>query len=139
MAVAMETQSTLESQSLYNRAIELITAKREGRGGGARRFGQAAKQVLKDLGEHPAGGKIQVLNGRYGPYINWGKVNANVPKTTKPEDVSVDQAVTLLAEREAKGPSKKPARGSARGGAKGKAVKGKKDPAAGDPFEDAAE
>ena len=102
-----------------NRAIELITAKREGRAGG-RKFGAAARQVLKELGEHPKGGKIQVLNGRYGPYINWGKINANVPKGSKPEDIVLDQAVTLLSEREAMGPSKKkPARG-AKGGAKAK-------------------
>ena len=98
-----------------NRAIELITAKREGRAGG-RKFGQAAREVLKALGEHPAGGgKIEVLNGRYGPYINWGKVNANVPKGAKPEDVTLEQAVALLAEREAMAPSKKkPARGAAK-------------------------
>ena len=102
-----------------NRAIELITAKREGRAGG-RKFGAAARQVLKELGDHPKGGKIQVLNGRYGPYINWGKINANVPKDSKPEDMTLEQALSLLSEREAMGPSKKkPARG-AKGGAKAK-------------------
>ena len=124
-----------------NRAKDLITAKREGRATGGRKFGAAARVVLKELGEHPAGGgKIQVLNGRYGPYVNWGKVNANVPKDTKPEDIALDQAVALLAEREAKGPSTKK---TGRGGAKAKdagvakPAKGKKAKSA--PTEEAAE
>ncbi len=90
-----------------NRAVTLLAEKRAGKGGG--RFGRAAaRQVLKDLGEHPdLGGKIEVLNGRYGPYISHNKVYANVPKGTEPTAVTVDQAVSLLAERAAKGPSKK--------------------------------
>ena len=52
-----------------------------------------------------------MLNGRYGPYVNWGKVNANIPKDSKPEEVTIDMAVSLLAERAAKGPSAKKARG----------------------------
>ena len=102
-----------------NRAVDLIQAKLEGRsGGGRRRFG-AEKKVLKELGEHPsAGGKVQVLDGRYGPYINHAKVNANVPKGKKPEELTMDEAVALLAEREAKGPAKKKAFRS-----KGKAAK----------------
>jgi len=93
-----------------NRAVTLLADKRAGKGGG--RFGRAAqRQVLKDLGEHPElGGKIEVLNGRYGPYIAHNKVFANVPKGTEPAAVTVDQAVQLLAERAAKGPSKKAAK-----------------------------
>ena len=60
--------------------------------------------VLKDLGEHPElGGPLQVLDGRYGPYVKHGKVNATLPKSLEPKDVTVDQAVTLIAERAAKG------------------------------------
>ena len=90
-----------------NRAVTLLADKRAGKGGG--RFGRAAaRQILKDLGEHPdLGGKIEVLNGRYGPYIAHNKVYANVPKGTEPTAVTVEQAVSLLAERAAKGPSKK--------------------------------
>jgi DNA topoisomerase-1 len=90
-----------------NRAVTLIADKKAGKGG---RFGKGApaKQVLKDLGEHPElGGKIEVLNGRYGPYIAHNKVFANVPKDTEPTAVTVDQAVSLLAERAAKGGAKK--------------------------------
>ena len=77
-------------------------------GGGKGRFGRAAvKTVLKDLGAHPGGdGKIQVLDGKYGPYVSWNKVNATVPKGTNPETLTVDDAVRLLQERMAKGGGK---------------------------------
>ncbi len=67
-----------------NRAVTLLAEKRAGKGGG--RFGRAAaKTVLKELGEHPGGGgKIQVLDGKYGPYVSWNKVNATVPKGSGP-------------------------------------------------------
>ncbi len=89
-----------------NRAVTLLAEKRAG---GGKRFGQAAqKQILKDLGEHPAaGGKIEVLNGRYGPYIAHNKVYANVPKGKEPTDVTLEEALALLEERIAKGGGKK--------------------------------
>jgi DNA topoisomerase-1 len=91
-----------------NRAVTLLADKRAGKGGG--RFGKGApqKKILKELGEHPVeGGKMEVLDGRYGPYVAWGKVYATVPRGKQPEDVSVDEAVALLAERIAKGGGKK--------------------------------
>jgi DNA topoisomerase-1 len=90
-----------------NRAVTLLAEKRAG---GGKRFGRGAAQrtVLKDLGEHPdEGGKIEVLDGRYGPYITWNKVNANIPKGREPASITVTEAVALLAERAAKGPPKK--------------------------------
>jgi DNA topoisomerase-1 len=91
-----------------NRAVTLIAEKKAGKGG---RFGRAApRKVLKDLGEHPVeGGKIEVLDGKYGPYVSHNKVNATIPKGTPPESLTVDDAVRLLAERAAKG-TRKPAR-----------------------------
>jgi DNA topoisomerase-1 len=65
---------------------------------GARR--QAS--VLKDLGEHPDGGPIQVLDGRYGPYVKYGKVNATVPKGTDPAEVTLEQAVEMIAAKAAR-------------------------------------
>jgi DNA topoisomerase-1 len=83
-----------------NRAVTLIDEKRSGVGRG----GRAAPKALNDLGAHPQTGEpIRVLSGRYGPYVNSGKVNANVPKGTEPEAVTLEQAVALLAERAAKG------------------------------------
>ncbi len=91
----------------------MLAEKRAGKGGG--RFGRAAvKTVLKDLGEHPGGdGKIQVLDGKYGPYVSWNKVNATVPKGMEPATLTIDDAVRLLQERIAKGGGKKPAKKAA--------------------------
>ncbi len=90
-----------------NRAVDLIATKRAGRRGG-----EAA--ALKDLGAHPVDGQpIRVLSGRYGPYIKHGSTNANVPRGADPLEVTLEQAVALIAEREAKGggkKAKKPAR-----------------------------
>jgi len=90
-----------------NRAVMLIAEKAAG---GKSRFQRAKPTVLKDLGEHPGGGgKIQVLDGKYGPYVSHDKVNATVPKGTDPATLSVDDAIRLLQERIAKGGGKKPA------------------------------
>ncbi|MDQ8699701.1 type I DNA topoisomerase [Hyphomicrobium sp. LHD-15] len=96
-----------------NRAVTVLAEKRAGKAGG--RFGRAAvKTVLKDLGEHPGGdGKIQVLDGKYGPYVSWNKVNATVPKGMEPATLTIDDAVRLLQERIAKGGGKKPAKKAA--------------------------
>ena len=61
------------------------------------------------------GGKVQVLTGRYGPYVKHGKVNATMPKDREPEQVTMEEAVELIAARSAKGPAKKkPAKKPAR-------------------------
>ena len=74
----------------------------------ARRGGRAAPKVLKDLGAHPTSGDpVQVLDGRYGPYIKHQKTNATLPKDTEPTSINIDQALELLAEKEAKGGKKK--------------------------------
>jgi DNA topoisomerase-1 len=114
-----------------NRAVTLLAEKRAGKGSG--RFGRTAvKTVLKDLGEHPGGGgKIQVLDGKYGPYVSWNKVNATVPKGSNPETLSIDDAVRLLQERIAKSGGKKPAKkAAAPKAAKAKAPKDPDDAAA---------
>jgi len=76
-----------------NRAITLIAEAPKGRG---MRSG-AANAVLKELGEHPDGGPIQVLKGRFGPYVRHGKVNASLKKGMEVESLSLDQAVALIA------------------------------------------
>jgi DNA topoisomerase-1 len=95
-----------------NRAVTLLAEKKAGKGN---RFGRAAtKTVIKDLGAHPGGGgKIQVLDGKYGPYVSHDKVNATVPKGTDPASLTIDDAVRLLQERIAKGGGKKSSRKSA--------------------------
>jgi DNA topoisomerase-1 len=92
-----------------NRAVDLLAQKAAGGG----RFGRARTPVaaLKTF-EH-ADGPISVRDGRYGPYVNQGKVNATLPKTLKPEDVTLEQALELIAERAARGGGKTPARKAA--------------------------
>ena len=100
-----------------NRAVSLIAeAKTGGKGGAAR-----TSAPIKVLGEHPErGGKIEVLSGRYGPYIKFGAVNATLPKGVAPEAVTMEEAVRIIAARmeNGGGTKKKPA-------AKAKAAKPK--------------
>ena len=86
-----------------NRAVTVLAEKRAGGG----RPQRGAPQALKELGAHPESGEpIRVLSGRFGPYVASGGVNANVPRGADPQGVTLEQAVALLAERAAKGPSK---------------------------------
>jgi DNA topoisomerase-1 len=72
--------------------------------------GRTAAKALHELGEHPdRGGPVNVMEGRYGPYVKWEKVNATIPKGTEPGDVTMEMAVQLIVEREAKAGKKKPA------------------------------
>ncbi len=43
---------------------------------------------------------MTVRDGRFGAYVNWGKVNATIPKGIAPDSISLSQALELLAERE---------------------------------------
>ncbi len=91
-----------------NRAVELLAEKRANPGG----RGRAAAKPLRVLGQHPDGGEIAVFEGRYGPYIKWEKINATLPKDVTPEDVALEQALQLIAEKAAKG-GKKPTKAAA--------------------------
>ena len=87
-----------------NRAVSLLAEK------AASSRGRRGANVIKELGEHPElGGKVQVLTGRYGPYVKHGNINATIPKDREPEQVTMDEAVALIAARDAKGPAKKKA------------------------------
>ena len=77
-----------------NRAVEEL-AKKAARGG----RGSAATPLF-ELGEHPSeGGSVNVMSGKYGPYVKWGKVNATIPKDVEPEKVTMDMAVALIVEK----------------------------------------
>ena len=83
---------------------------------------KAAPVALKELGPHPEDqAPVQIFEGRYGPYVKHGSVNANVPKETDPASVTLEQALGWLAARASKGGGKSAAkRGTgARGAAKG--------------------
>jgi len=86
-----------------NRAVTLIAEKKANPG-----RGRTAAKVLKDLGTHPDNGDpMQVLEGRYGPYVKNGKINATIPKDVAPDAVTVEQAIEWIAAKAAKGPKKK--------------------------------
>ncbi len=89
-----------------NRAVTVIAEKKSKFGNGR---GRTAAAALKELGEHPeGGGAITVRDGRYGPYVNWGKINATLPKGKTPDSVTLDDAVVMIAEKAAKGGGKAP-------------------------------
>ncbi|MEM7481326.1 MAG: type I DNA topoisomerase [Acidobacteriota bacterium] len=74
-------------------ALEILAQPKKGRG-------RQQRTVLKDLGEpEGADGPLKVLDGRYGPYVTDGKVNASLPRGSKAEDLTVDVALELLAAR----------------------------------------
>ena len=82
-----------------NRAVEVLASKQV-------RGRAAAAAPLKELGEHPEGGPIQVMAGRYGPYVKWGKVNATLPRDVEPADLGLEQALELIAAKASKGGKK---------------------------------
>lgn len=76
-----------------DRAIELIEAKRQ----------ENANKIIKSFPERE---DVQVLNGRYGPYIAVGKSNIKIPKGTEPASLTLEECLKLAEETPAK-PKKK--------------------------------
>ncbi len=94
-----------------DKALELLAQPKTGGRGRA-----APQEPIKVFDASPVTGQpIKLLEGRYGPYVADGESNASLPKGTAPDALTFDQAVQLLAERAAKGPSTRKAK---RGGAK---------------------
>lgn len=91
-----------------DRALELLAQPK-----GSRRT--ASKSVLKELGEAANGGALQVLDGRYGPYVSDGKTHATLPKGADPAGVTREQGLELIA---AKGGARKSAKKAAKKAAK---------------------
>ena len=86
-----------------NRAVEVLALKASNSGRGS-----AAAKPIKELGEHPdEGGPINVMDGKYGPYVKWGKINATLPKDVEPDSLGLQAAVLLISEKIKKGPAKK--------------------------------
>ena len=87
-----------------NRAVQLLAEKVASRGG------RGAAKTLRELGEHPeAGGVVAIMEGKYGPYVKWDKINATLPKGSDPEQFTMDAAVELIAEKAAQKGKKRPA------------------------------
>ncbi len=83
-----------------NRAVTILAeAKAKGRGGAS---------TLRSLGDHPnGGGEITIRKGRFGPYVNYAKVRASLPKGAEVDAFTMEEAVALIEKKA--------------GGAKGKA------------------
>ena len=83
----------------YDRAMELINQK-------------AQKNLpLRELGLHPVSGEpVNILSGRYGPYVKHVKTNASLPKGKEIEDVTLEEALELIAGKEKSPPKKKTAK-----------------------------
>jgi DNA topoisomerase-1 len=74
--------------------IEIITIKRTGE----------IERNIKSFTENP---EVKILNGRFGPYITNGKVNAKIPKGREPKEITYPEAVILIAESAKKEPTKR--------------------------------
>ena len=85
-----------------NRAVSVL-ADKASKGGGRTRSTPAA---LATLGDHPDGGSITVRDGRYGPYVNWGKINATLPKGKDPATVTLEEALQLITDKAGSSKSK---------------------------------
>ncbi|MCC7522937.1 type I DNA topoisomerase [Candidatus Uhrbacteria bacterium] len=80
------------------RALEMLAQPKGVRGGGAG----------KEIGKHPEDGKpVTLHSGKYGTYVKHGKINATIPKDQKPEDITLEQAITLITERASKPKAKR--------------------------------
>jgi len=75
----------------FDRALELLSAPKKGRGRAA---------PLKELGVFPGSEEpIQVLNGKYGPYLKSGKTNVSLPDGVTPESITLEKAIALISEK----------------------------------------
>lgn len=92
-----------------NRAVDVL-AEKKARGGKPR-----GPKALRELGNHPEDGKpIQIMDGKYGPYVKHEKTNATLPKDAEIDKVTLEEAVALIAAREMQtGGKKKPAKKAA--------------------------
>ncbi len=86
-----------------NRAVDLIATKLAKGPGNFSRSAPAGKPI----GDHPEGGVIQVLDGKYGAYVKWNDVNATIPKAIEKDKITLEQAVDLIRARQAAAPAKK--------------------------------
>ena len=105
---SLETEEQLLTIDLDGAKAILATPKE--------RRGRQAAAPLKEVGADPVSGKpIVVKAGRFGPYVTDGETNASLRTGDDPEQIGLDRAVELLAERRAKGPVKKKPKAAARG------------------------
>jgi len=111
-------ESTADALSIgLNHAVAVI-ADGLAKGGGRR-----GANTIRTIGEHPDGGDVKILDGRFGAYIKYKKLNATLPKTTDPMEISMQDALELLqakAEKAGQKPTKAKAKPKAKAKAKAK-------------------
>ncbi len=83
-----------EAEELFtidmNRAVSLL----------AEKSAKTKKGLLKDLGENPKTGQpVKLMDGRYGPYVQEGRLNASLAKHQDPQSLSLEEALTLLEDK----------------------------------------
>jgi DNA topoisomerase-1 len=89
------------NEALWTVALEDAVAMLDAKASGKR-------LPLRELGTHPKTGEdIVIMSGRYGAYVTDGTVNATLPKGTEPEEIDLDTAVQMIAEKAARGGGKK--------------------------------
>jgi DNA topoisomerase-1 len=89
-----------------------------------RRRGQRVKPPIAELGPSPDNGNpVRVLDGRFGPYVTDGEINATVRRGLDPDTLTMDEAMDLLRERAARGPAKKATKKAKKPAAKKKPAK----------------
>jgi len=103
---------------VFETGMNAAVAKLADAASGAGRRQGASREPIAVLGKHPNGKDVKVMAGRYGPYVSDGTTHATLPKDAKPEAVTLDEAIRLIDERVAKGPSAKKGRRPARKKAK---------------------
>ena len=97
-------ESTAEVFEIGMNAAVTKIAEAKSKGG----RGRGQREPLKVLGKHPrTEEEIKLMDGRYGPYVTDGNVNATVPKTVDKDELTLEEAAQLIDERAAKGPAKK--------------------------------
>jgi DNA topoisomerase-1 len=70
----------------------------------------AAATPLRELGDDPISNKpVVVRDGRFGPYVTDGETNASLRRGDSVEEITIDRAAELLADRRARGPAPKKA------------------------------
>jgi DNA topoisomerase-1 len=75
------------------RALELLSEPKKGRTNSNK-----SKAALRELGAHPEDGEpVNIYNGPYGPYIKHAKTNVSIPEGESVEDITLSQALELLA------------------------------------------
>src|SRR5439155_2338606 len=91
-----------------DQAVELLAQpKTRGRGRAS-----APREPLKTFDDSPVTKQpVKLLSGRYGNYVTDGVTNATLPRDYTPESLTFQQALDLLAERAARGPSPRARRG----------------------------